>query len=178
MTDRMRDALPDLLRPGVQLVFIGTAAGQRSHQEGAYYAKNGNCFWSALCDAGLTDRQLQPKEFEILARLGIGLTDICKKASGVDTRLGDTDFDIDGLVKRLRAIQPSIIAFNGKKAASIYFDCDTRDINYGRQTRTRDGANLNSTVFVLPSTSGSAKKYWDLKHWRAVAEEFKALRST
>jgi hypothetical protein len=30
MAHRMRDALPDLLRPGVQLVFIGTAAGQRS----------------------------------------------------------------------------------------------------------------------------------------------------
>ena len=30
MADRMRDALPDLLRPVVQLVFIGTAAGQRS----------------------------------------------------------------------------------------------------------------------------------------------------
>jgi TDG/mug DNA glycosylase family protein len=147
MTHRMRDALPDLLRPGVQLVFIGTAAGQRSHQEGAYYAKNGNCFWSALYDAGLTDRQLQPKEFEILAHLGIGLTDICKKTSGVDMRLEITDFDIDGLVKRLRAIQPSIIAFIGKKAASIYFDCGTRNIDYGRQTTRRDGANLNSTSF-------------------------------
>ena len=57
---------------------------------------------------------------------------------------------------------------------AIYFDCNARDIQYGRQTRTRDGGNLNSTVFVLPSTSGSAKKFWDLKHWRTVAEEFKA----
>jgi TDG/mug DNA glycosylase family protein len=96
----------------------------------------------------------------------------------VDTRLEITDFDIDELVKRLRAIQPSIIAFNGKKAASIYFDCGTRNIDYGRQTTRRDGGNLNSTVFVLPSTSGSAKKYWDLKHWRTVAEEFKVLRRT
>ena len=123
-------------------------------------------------------RQLQPKEFEILAHLGIGLTDICKKTSGVDTRLGTKDFDVDGLVQRLRAIQPSIIAFNGKKAASIYFNCDTRDIDYGRQARGRAGANLNSTVFVLPSTSGSAKNYWDQRHWRVVADEFRALRST
>jgi G:T/U-mismatch repair DNA glycosylase len=68
MTDRMRDALPDLLRPGVQLVFIGTAAGQRSHQEGAYYAKNGNCFWSALCDIGLTDWQLRHRRRQITER--------------------------------------------------------------------------------------------------------------
>jgi hypothetical protein len=33
------------------------------------------------------ERQLQPKEFELLAHLGIGLTDICKKTSGVDTKL-------------------------------------------------------------------------------------------
>jgi double-stranded uracil-DNA glycosylase len=178
MTDRLPDALPDVLRPGIQLVFIGTAAGQRSHEQGAYYAKNGNCFWSTLYDIGLTDRQLQPKEFEILAHLGIGLTDICKKTSGVDTRLGTKDFYVDGLVKRLCAIQPRIISFNGKKAASIYFDCDTRDIDYGRQTRTRDGAILNSIVFVLPSTSGSAKKYWDPQYWRTVAEEFRALRCT
>jgi double-stranded uracil-DNA glycosylase len=178
MTDRMRDALPDLLRPGVQLVFIGTAAGQRSHQEGAYYAKKGNCFWSELYDIGLTDRQLRPKEFETLAHLGIGLTDICKKTSGVDARLEIEAFDVDGLLRRLRAVQPAVIAFNGKKAASIYFDCNTRDIDYGRQTARRDGANLNSTVSVLPSTSGSAKKYWDPEHWRNVAEEFRALRST
>jgi double-stranded uracil-DNA glycosylase len=81
-------------------------------------------------------------------------------------------------VKRLGALQPTMIAFNGKKAASIYFDCDTRDIDYGRQTRTRDGASLNSIVFVLPSTSGSAKKYWDPQYWRTIAEEFKALRCT
>jgi double-stranded uracil-DNA glycosylase len=68
-------------------VFIGTAACQRSHVEGAYYAENGSCFWSTLCDTGLMERQLQPKEFELLAHLGIGLTDICKKTSGVDTKL-------------------------------------------------------------------------------------------
>ena len=56
MADRMRDALPDLPRPVVQLVFIGTAAGQRSPEEAAYYTKNGNCFWSTLYDTGLTDR--------------------------------------------------------------------------------------------------------------------------
>ena len=108
--------------------------------------------------------------------LGIGLTDICKKTSGVDTKLESKDFDVDGLVKRLRAMQPAMIAFNGKKAASIYFDCNTRNIGYGRQTRTRDGANLNSIVFVLPSTSGSAKKYWDPQYWRTLATEFRALR--
>ena len=96
-------------------MFIGTAAGQRSHQEGAYYAKNGNCFWSAMCDAGLTDRQLQPKEFEILAHLGIGLTDICKKASGVDTRLGDTDFDIDGLVRGCVLSNPASSLLTGRR---------------------------------------------------------------
>jgi len=72
------------------------------------------------------------------------------------------------------AVSPDIVL----RDLGVQSEKGTRDIEYGRQTRTRDGANLNSTVFVLPSTSGSAKKYWDPKHWRTVADEFRALWST
>ena len=51
--------LPDLLQPGLALVFCGTAAGRRSAAEGAYYAHPGNLFWRALHAVQLTPRQQQ-----------------------------------------------------------------------------------------------------------------------
>jgi len=153
-------------------VFIGTAVGQRSYDEAAYFANKGNCFYSVLHQIGLTDRKLDPKEFAALASFRIGLTDIAKRAFGPDPGLRPADFDVNGLVNRLRAVQPEIIAFNGKKAASIFFDCKTKEIYYGRQSRTRNAALLSGKMFVLPSTSGSAKKYWDVKYWHEIAKEF------
>ena len=70
--------LPDLLRPGLRIVFCGTAAGTVSAARGAYYAHPQNRFWSALHAAGLTPRQLRPEEFGLLPQWGLGLTDIAK----------------------------------------------------------------------------------------------------
>lgn len=33
------DILPDVLKPGLKVVFCGTAAGNRSATNGAYYAR-------------------------------------------------------------------------------------------------------------------------------------------
>ena len=47
--------LPDYLSPGLKVVFVGTAAGERSAARGHYYAGRGNKFWELLWEAGLTD---------------------------------------------------------------------------------------------------------------------------
>ena len=57
-------APPDLLRPGLRIVFCGTAAGTVSAARGAYYAHPQNRFWSALHASGSTPRLLQPEEFD------------------------------------------------------------------------------------------------------------------
>ncbi|HEU5143069.1 MAG TPA: uracil-DNA glycosylase family protein [Solirubrobacterales bacterium] len=46
--------LPDLVRPGLRVVFCGTAAGTASARAGAYYAGPGNRFWETLRVTGLT----------------------------------------------------------------------------------------------------------------------------
>ncbi|MFC7609612.1 uracil-DNA glycosylase family protein [Teichococcus aestuarii] len=40
--------LPDLLAPGLRLVFCGSAPGLVSAARGAYYAHPGNRFWGIL----------------------------------------------------------------------------------------------------------------------------------
>ena len=84
--------LPDVLDPGLRVVFCGTAAGKRSAQVGAYYAGPGNAFWPTLHEVGFTPRRLAPSEFRDLPRFVIGLTDMCKLRSGSDTEIGTGGF--------------------------------------------------------------------------------------
>src|ERR1700733_13725554 len=79
--------LPDLLRPGLAVVFCGTAPGRASAAAGHYYAHPQNKFWRALHAIGLTPRLLAPAEYNELPRYGIGLTDIAKYVSGQDNQL-------------------------------------------------------------------------------------------
>jgi len=60
--------LPDVLRPGLRVVFCGTAAGAKSAQVRAYYAGPGNQFWATLSRVGLTRRRLAPREYGDLPR--------------------------------------------------------------------------------------------------------------
>ena len=82
-----KPVLPDVLRPGLKVVFCGTAAGTVSAARGWYYAHPQNKFWRALHAIGLTPRLLPPAEFAELPRYGVGLTDIAKHVSGMDKEL-------------------------------------------------------------------------------------------
>src|SRR5580700_5850776 len=86
----MRDdahILPERLKPGLKLVFCGTAAGRQSALQKAYYAHAQNKFWRTLCEIGLTPRLFAASEYPALWELGIGLTDIAKFTSGMDHQL-------------------------------------------------------------------------------------------
>lgn len=155
--------LPDVLQPGLWLVFCGTAAGRRSAAERAYYAHPGNLFWRALFEAGLTPRQLAPSEFPLLPEYGIGLTDLAKRHAGNDDELPRGAFDVPGLLAKIEHHQPRLLAFTSKNAAQAALG---RAVGYGRQTE-----RIGSTqLFVLPSPSGQARGHWDLAPWRALAD--------
>jgi TDG/mug DNA glycosylase family protein len=154
--------LPDVLRPGLRLVFCGTAAGTKSAELGAYYAGPGNQFWPVLHRIGLTPTRLVPSEYSRLVNYGVGLTDVCKTRSGSDLEVGEDGFDVDGFVDRLRRVGPDYVAFNGKKAAQTVLG---RPVGYGAQPEQLADAR----VFVLPSTSGAARGFWGESHWRDLA---------
>lgn len=163
----MPDVLPDALRPGLRVVFCGTAAGTASARAKAYYAGPDNRFWLTLHEVGLTPIQLAPAEFERLPELGIGLTDICKQRHGSDAEVGTVEFEVDGLASRISAAEPANLAFNGKNAARGALE---RGVEYGVQPEQIGGA----TLWVLPSTSGAARGYWDIDPWRELASSCKS----
>ena len=147
--------LPDVLEPGVKVVFCGSAVGGVSAQRGAYSAHPGNQFWRVLHRVGLTPRQLRPEEYPTLPQFGIGLTDVVKRVSGRDAEIPDEQLTSKkgrlALRAKMKRFQPLALAFNGMKAAKVFLDSPC--VSNGRQPE-RVGP---TEIFVLPSTSGAAR---------------------
>jgi len=120
-----------------------------------------------LAETGLTDRQLLPEEFHRLPDYGIGLTDLAKFKSGADNKLASDDFDIEGFKARIGRAPPHALAFNGIAAGRVFLGRLPRErLAPGRQPDTF----ARAAVFVLPSTSGSARGFWSIEPWRELAE--------
>ena len=154
--------LPDVLAPDLVVVFCGSAVGRRSDAAAAYYAGPGNRFWTTLHEVGLTPRTLEPDEYHRVVEHGIGLTDLAKYRSGGDRELRAADDDVAALHAKIRAWAPYALAFNGKRAGRRVLG---QAVEYGLQTERVGG----SRTFVLPSTSGAARRYWSVAEWRRLA---------
>jgi len=163
------EVLEDLLEKGLRIVFCGTAVGKKSAERKAYYAGPGNKFYKTLFEIGLTEKVLDPSQYRELVIYNIGLTDISKNVSGNDDTLSDSDFDVVGLEYKIKQFGPEILCFNGKAAASAYYfgtKSKTGEIVYGLQHQTIG----ETKVFVAPSTSRQASKFWDVSKWKDIAE--------
>ncbi|MCW2981043.1 MAG: glycosylase [Solirubrobacterales bacterium] len=162
--------LPDVLAPGLRVVFCGYAPGTASARAGAYYAGPGNRFWLTLHEVGLTPLLLRPAEFTRLPEFGIGLTDVSKTASGSDQEVGRRGVDPERLAAAIEAASPTYLAFNGKNSARATLG---RKVGYGRQPERIGGAS----VWVLPSTSGAARGFWDVGPWWELARAALSISS-
>src|SRR6201997_5392536 len=147
MSESLHHRLPDQLRPGLRLVFVGTAASTRSAIVGHYYAHPGNRFWRALHEAGITSRRYEPNEFASLLELGIGFTDLSKSGAGMDHPIARKSFDVASFKAKIETYRPRTIAFTSKKAASLFYGRPTSALSLGRQP-PMDGF---PDIFVLSS---------------------------
>ena len=165
--------LPDVLRDNLDVIFVGTAAGRRSAELGIYYAHSGNYFWRTLWQLGLTPRRFAPRDFAKLRDVGIGFTDLSKSACGMDLYIAPGEFDVTAFDAKIRQLQPRAIAFTSKKAASLWLRRRTDRIAYGRQKRRSIDT---CEVFVLPSPSAAARRYWKIEPWRDLADWLRATK--
>jgi len=162
--------LEDLLQPGLRVVFCGTALGAASARARAYYAGPGNRFWPTLHETGLTPRLLAPDEYPELLRWGIGLTDVCKVASGSDREIPAEAYDLARLAAAIAAVRPGVLAFTSKKAAATAFGLRaTGGIGYGPQGRRVEG----TPTWVLTSPSGAGRRFWSAAPWHQLAAELR-----
>jgi len=157
------NVLPDILVSDLAVVFCGTAVGAASARRQAYYAGPGNVFWPTLHDVGLTTRLLTPEEYSCITQFGLGLTDLAKTISGSDEALSNEHFDREGLHAKLRRYRPRVLAFTSKRAAKEFLG---RPTDYGLLVEKVG----DTCLFVLPSPSGAARRYWNKKHWSDLAQ--------
>lgn len=167
----MNYILPDVLDYNLNIVFCGTAVGNTSAINKAYYAGKGNLFYRTLYSCKFTPFLLCPEEYIKLLSYKIGLTDLAKNAKGMDSNIMYNDYDINDFVKKILKYKPKVICFNGKESARIYFQYKTtKRVSFGLQNKTIG----DTQIFVAPSTSPSAKKYWDEKFWVELKTRFLA----
>jgi TDG/mug DNA glycosylase family protein len=140
--------VPDVLGPGLKVVFCGINPGRMSAAAGAHFANPRNDFWRLLHAAGFTPRVYRPEEQRALLELGIGLTNAARRTTRGSGELRKADFA--GAAERLeeiaRTLRPRVIAFVGKAAYQGVFG---ERPEHGLQER-RLG---DTALFVLPSTS-------------------------
>ena len=73
--------IPDVVAPGLRVLFAGINPGLYSAAAGYHFARPGNRFWPVLCAAGFTDRVLRPEEQGQLLPLGLGITNVVARAT-------------------------------------------------------------------------------------------------
>ena len=141
-------AIPDVLAPGLRVLFCGINPGRVSAAAEAHFANPRNDFWRLLHTAGFTPRLLEPAEqFELLT-YGIGVTNAAARTTPGSGDLRKADFAgaADRLERIAEELKPAWIGFVGKEAYRGTFG---ERAELGVQERRLDETRL----FVLPSTS-------------------------
>jgi TDG/mug DNA glycosylase family protein len=140
--------VPDVLAPGLRIVFVGINPGRVSAAARAHFANPRNDFWRLLHAARLTSRLYEPAEQFCLLDEGIGVTNAAYRTTpgSGDLRRADFAGSAERLERIARELQPRWLAFVGKEAYRGAFGMRAE---LGPQERTLGDTKL----FVLPSTS-------------------------
>jgi TDG/mug DNA glycosylase family protein len=164
--------VPDILAPGLQVLFCGINASLYSAAVGHHFARPGNRFWKTLHGAGFTERSLTPDEDNHLLQLGYGVTNIVERATARADELDAEELKVgqQQLIAKIQHYQPRFLAVLGISAYRIAF-------NQPQARMGRQGSSLHGTiVWVLPNPSGLNAHYQlaDLQRvyrelWLAVA---------
>ncbi|HKF14544.1 MAG TPA: mismatch-specific DNA-glycosylase [Gaiellaceae bacterium] len=159
---RPSSALPDVLAPGLQVVFCGINPGVWSARAGAHFANPRNDFWRLLHDAGFTPRVLAPEEQQRLPAFGLGVTNAAMRTTrgSGDLRRGDFAGSAERLAAIAEDLRPQWFGFVGKEAYRGTFG---QRPELGEQERRLGETRL----FVLPSTSpaNAAVPYAERLRW-------------
>jgi TDG/mug DNA glycosylase family protein len=160
--------VPDVIAPGLRVLFCGINPGLYTAAVGHHFARPGNRFWPALFAAGFTDRLLSPfEEHELLAN-GYGITNVVERATATAAELSVEEYIEGGrqLETKARRYRPRFIAVLGVGAYRTAFDKPKAKL--GLQPES-----IGETfLWVLPNPSGLNAHYQP----KDLARLFKELR--
>lgn len=166
--------LPDHLREGLDILFVGLNPSQYSAEVGHYFANPRNRFWPAFNLSGLVARQVTAEEDSLLLEDGIGFTDVAKRPTPMGSGLRAADFRQWAPVLKEKIIKfaPRLVCFHGLMAYKAYLQHGEgvkEKPELGMQERTIG----RSRLFVVPNPSPANAKYslGDLAEWYGRLKE-------
>jgi TDG/mug DNA glycosylase family protein len=161
--------IPDVIAPGLNVLFCGINPGLWSAATGHHFARPGNRFWPAVYRGGFTPRQLRPEEQSELLRYGCGVTNLVRRATAQAAELTPAEIAAGGrrLVTTVRRVRPAWLAVLGSGAFRTAFG--DRKAVVGPQPTRIGGAR----VWLLPNPSGLNAHFTV----DTLAAEFARLRS-
>ena len=160
--------VPDVIAPGLRVLFVGINPGLYSAAVGHHFGRPGNRFWQALHAGGFTERVYSPFEDGELIALGYGITNVVARATGTADELRDEEMRAGARVleRKVREYRPRVVAFLGVGAYRTAFGRPRAKL--GKQEEKLGDAE----VWVLPNPSG-LNAHYDL---RELAQLFRQLR--
>jgi len=160
--------LPDVIAPGLRVLFCGINPGLYSAAVGHHFGRPGNRFWKALHAAGFTARVYSPSEDASLLSLGLGITNLCPRttARAEELAAGELCRGARALAHKVARYRPRVVAVLGVGAYRTAFGETAAQV--GRQERPIGGA----IAWVLPNPSGLNAHYG----LEALGRHFLALR--
>jgi double-stranded uracil-DNA glycosylase len=147
--------LPDVIAPGLKVLFCGINPGLYTAWVGHHFARPGNRFWKALHAGGFTPRVLDPSEEQLLLEFGCGITNVADRPSAAADELSREELIEGGrrLAEKVERYHPRWLAVLGLGAYRTAFA--KPKASFGPQEETIGGAR----VWVLPNPSGLNASY-------------------
>lgn len=144
------NGLPDLLRPGLEIVFCGINPGRRAAASGHHFDGRGNRFWRVLHLAGFTPKPMAPQQGQLLMALGYGLTTAVDRGTARASEVAADEFvaAAEHFTRKIDACSPRRLAFLGKAAYAGM--TGQKHIAWGRQAVRFAGIE----TWILPNPSG------------------------
>ena len=161
-------SLPDTVAARMRVLVVGLNPSIYAAERGVGFARPSNRFWKAAVAAGLVDRESERDPVATLRSHGVGMTDLCKRATVASSELSRREYAlgaarVDRLVRWLR---PRVVAFVGLEGWRSVIDPKAIA---GLQPSAFGGR----PAYVLPSTSGlNARTLIDdlVGHFGALAQ--------
>lgn len=147
--------LPDIIAPGLDVLFCGINPGLYTAAVQHHFARPGNRFWPVLYNSGFTPRMLSPFEEDILPSMGIGITNLVQRATANAAELYREEL-VQGkkeLRKKVLTMRPKVLAILGVGAYRTAFH--NPEARIGLQ-QLKIGETV---IWVLPNPSGINANY-------------------
>ena len=147
--------LPDVIAPGLRVLFCGINPGLYTAAVGHHFARPGNRFWPTLHAAGFTPRLLAPHEEQELVALGCGITNVADRPTAAADELSDEELREGGRKLREKVLRyaPRFLAVLGVGAYRTAF-AQPRAVPGPQAERVGE-----TRVWVLPNPSGLNAHY-------------------